>query len=163
MRWDDPHARCRCFYRDREHQERQFRRVIKYLPPGPKTILDVGCGYGDLTQWLPPKYSYKGIEADEELYEAAVELYPDFAFAHTTELTDADVIVCVAALQNEIVEPRELILDMLDHSRLLIVSTVVLARSKWDEDAEEFFPSWPDLVDVEPEDDFMVIVTEGNL
>lgn len=155
-------AKSRLFYKSREHQQAQFAMVAKHLPTGGKRrILDVGCGYGDFVQWLPAGYIYEGIDADPDVIEVAKGLYPTRHFRCSTKLVKANVIVCIAALQNEIVAPLDLVCGMLDHCCLLVVSTVAPHKSLWPWRAEHLFPSEP--LSIEEQDDFVVIVAKGNL
>lgn len=126
--------------------------------------MDVGCGYGDFIPWLPSGYIYEGIDDNPDVIRSARKLYPGYHFRCSTRIVNANVIVCIAALQNMIVEPRELIRSMLDHCKLLVVATVSDNHrpKEWDFSMVELFPNPPDTV-VNTDDDFVVFATEGNL
>lgn len=99
MRWED-NARSRFFYRSREHQRAQLELASDLVAPlEGRTILDVGCGYGDLLDVLPPGYRYTGIDPDAQAIEEARRLRPGHRFRCTDRLTRSDVVVSVAAIQ----------------------------------------------------------------
>lgn len=54
--------------------------VLQSVPVGGR-ILDVGCGTGHLTNWIKNKgYDVYGIEPSEEMYQYAVNNFPDIDF-----------------------------------------------------------------------------------
>jgi SAM-dependent methyltransferase len=62
----------------RERQNLRFKIALEFLmfsPKPVKSILDVGCGFGDLGKWLNehyPKISYTGIDINPNLVEAGL-------------------------------------------------------------------------------------------
>lgn len=50
----------------------------QFYEPGMK-VLDAGCGYGRLSQWIQPE-DYIGIDFSEDFIEKAEELYPNNTF-----------------------------------------------------------------------------------
>lgn len=98
MRWDDS-ARSRLFYRDRNHQHAQLRHAVDHAGPlEGKAILDIGCGYGDLLGLLPP-CGYVGVDVDDDVVEAARELWPGWWFDATDKVWEADVVFAIGTLQ----------------------------------------------------------------
>lgn len=64
-----------------------------------KTLVDVGCGYGDLLHSLPAGVTYIGVDNDFDKLDACVRLWPDHDFRHVNDSWEGDVVVSVAVLQ----------------------------------------------------------------
>ena len=158
-------AKGRLYYRSREHQQAQFEAVAKFLPRGGRRrLLDYGCGYGDFISWLPSGYIYEGIDSDPTVIESAQRLYPGYHFRCSSKVVNANVIVCIAALQHERENPKRVVDELLDHCKLLLLTTVNDAHrpKEWlDFKIADLFPATAEMVS--PEDDFVLLVTEGNL
>lgn len=117
-------ALLRLAYRNRVHQHQQFRAVLNMAGPlDGLSILDVGCGYGDLTPHLPPSAHYLGIDADEHMIDEARTLYPSRHFVCSTTITPADAVLAVASVVIGIVPPAEMIRHMWDATRQVMVLT----------------------------------------
>jgi SAM-dependent methyltransferase len=99
----------------REQQNYRFDRVIENVVLSGKSVLDVGCGFGDLVGYLKDKdihvKSYTGIDVNPELIEEAKKLHPDARFiAGSLREVDredirSDVVIMLGLLnfcQNEI-------------------------------------------------------------
>lgn len=73
-----------------ESQFLRFEQLCKILPASTSeifTILDFGCGYGALIEYLKSKYSsfsYTGFDISEEMINQARKLYPDPNFIFTS-------------------------------------------------------------------------------
>lgn len=124
--WGDTSA-SRFYYRSRDHQAKQFAAVLAQIGPlGDRSLLDVGCGYGDLSALLPYNANYLGIDADEDAIETASHLYPHREFACQDTVVPADVIVAVAALQCAVSDPEWLVHDMWTCAREMVVFTTTV-------------------------------------
>lgn len=64
-----------------------------------KTMIDVGCGFGDLLHSLPTDVNYIGVEIDEDKLDACRRVWPNHDFRHVDEEWAGDVVVSVAVLQ----------------------------------------------------------------
>ncbi len=64
-----------------------------------KSVLDVGCGFGDLCLYLPKDLEYMGVDGVEWIAEEAARRYPHHEFVHG-EAKDVgdDSFTCVVAL-----------------------------------------------------------------
>ena len=99
--WVDDHSSpaSRLFYRSRAHQAAQLQAAIRHAGDlQGKSVLDVGCGYGDLIPFLP-RCRYVGVDPDQEVIETARSLHPGFDFRCTDRIYKTDVVVAVAVLQ----------------------------------------------------------------
>lgn len=67
--------------------EEQNKTICRFLAPNSR-IIDVGCGYGHLVEYLRKRgYMAIGIDGDEEVIRKAEELYPGSDFAMKDVLT----------------------------------------------------------------------------
>jgi SAM-dependent methyltransferase len=88
-------------YNGPEAQERRFEELIKVIQPArPFTIIDYGCGYGAMFEFLNRKgwqFDYFGVDLIEKMVMAAHENHNGFPNAHFTtredELPIADYLV----------------------------------------------------------------------
>lgn len=139
-----------------EHQHVHFRAVRRYLPEGPKHLLDVGCGHGDFCQWLPSGYSYRGIDQNRNAIRTARRLYPGFEFSHSKRITDANVIVCIGS---QISDPLTLIPELVSKCELFVMTVWNIAFFS-DPGRESWLPNGPDVVAFQS--DFVLLV-KGNV
>lgn len=117
MQWED-NVRGRFYYRCREHQRAQLTTAIGHAGDlKGKSVLDVGCGYGDLLRYLPD-CRYYGIDTNADAVEEAQRLHPTEEFAVTDMVRPADVVIAVATLQ------------MCDDKRSALLSWVSAARER---------------------------------
>ncbi len=154
MRWEDS-SRARLFYRDREHQAAQLTAAITHAGPlEGKSVLDVGCGYGDLIPYLPP-CDYYGIDIDELVLEEARRRWPDHEFAVTDEPRESDVVIAVAALQHSL-SPRKTLESWKSAAR----ERLVVVTCTWEHLADNWDDCLEGLVYEEflSDDDFRTLV-----
>jgi SAM-dependent methyltransferase len=88
-------------YNGPQPQEHRFEQLIKVIQPArPFTIIDYGCGYGAMFDFLNRKgwqFDYFGVDLIEKMVMTARENHKDFPKAHFTtregELPIADYLV----------------------------------------------------------------------
>jgi SAM-dependent methyltransferase len=71
------------FYSNQQQHElklKAYARLIARLPPG-DSILDIGCGYGELLRFATPTGYYLGIDLVADFVEEARRRYPAQQFA----------------------------------------------------------------------------------
>lgn len=76
-------------WNSKESQFLRFEQLTKIILKDDFSILDYGCGYGSLIEFLKLKYksfNYLGIDISEEMIANAKQLYPDYEFK--TQLQD---------------------------------------------------------------------------
>ncbi|MFD0070961.1 class I SAM-dependent methyltransferase [Streptomyces sp. NPDC127166] len=92
-----------------DHNAHYHRWIMRQLPRGLRSALDVGCGTGDLARLLATRAgAVDGIDCDEAIVARARELTPPDApvtYSATDALSEPpapsyDVITCVAALHH---------------------------------------------------------------
>ncbi len=71
------------YWSNREIQELRFRLLLEIDIPGGASVLDVGCGFGDLYGFMQRQKidtHYTGIDLSAELIEKGADLYPQANF-----------------------------------------------------------------------------------
>lgn len=71
------------YWSNREIQELRFQILLEIGIPSGSSVLDVGCGFGDLYGFMQRQgieSDYTGIDLSTELIEKGRELYPDASF-----------------------------------------------------------------------------------
>jgi SAM-dependent methyltransferase len=93
------------YYRDSEQYQRKLRSyasVLSGLGEQIGTILDVGCGTGELLRFYTPAKQYLGVDLVPEFIEAARKRFPQATFRYANVLTETvgtfDTCVLVGAL-----------------------------------------------------------------
>ena len=93
---------------DKEAQQNRFEILSKIANLNDFTVMDVGCGYGDLYPFLLEKFpaiNYVGIDNNPSLLDIALERYG--AYSHTKfllgdftgpEVPPADYVLCSGGL-----------------------------------------------------------------
>lgn len=69
----------------RLNQERRFENFVSMAALNNHTLLDVGCGFGDLYNFLNKNNistAYTGLDINKYFIEEAQELYPQASFIH---------------------------------------------------------------------------------
>ncbi len=70
------------FYKTRQQHDKKlqsYARLIDHLPDG-QSLLDVGCGYGELLRFARPRGLYSGIDLVAEFVDEARRRYPNNHF-----------------------------------------------------------------------------------
>lgn len=88
-------------YNGPEAQEHRFEQLVKVIPPAqPFTVIDYGCGYGAMFDFLMEKdwhFEYFGLDVIEKMVVAGRDSHKNFPNAHFTtlegELPIADYLV----------------------------------------------------------------------
>jgi SAM-dependent methyltransferase len=88
-------------YNGPEAQQRRFEQLVKVIRPGrPFTVIDYGCGYGAMFDYLHAngwQFEYFGLDVIEKMVMTARDSHRDFSNAHFTtdesELPVADYLV----------------------------------------------------------------------
>ena len=91
-------------YNSPESQERRFEQLVKVIDPShPFSIIDYGCGYGALFDFLKTKewdFEYYGVDLIEKMVRAGRDSHREFPNAHftsdETEVPTADYLVASA-------------------------------------------------------------------
>ena len=97
---------------DAASQQKRFGVLIDHVPLAGKTLLDVGCGLGDLWGVLKERdipVRYTGVDLIEKMIAAAREQHPDAEFLCADIFADdapqigpTDVVFCSGALNLEL-------------------------------------------------------------
>lgn len=67
----------------RKAQEKRFRALVSEIDFEKRSVLDVGCGFGDIIPFISQKtknYKYTGVDLVPEFIRAARVKYPNFEF-----------------------------------------------------------------------------------
>ena len=65
----------------RQSQKERFERTLAALEPkAGETLLDFGCGTGELTNYLPAKVNYVGVDWAPGMLRRARQEHPKFTF-----------------------------------------------------------------------------------
>jgi 2-polyprenyl-3-methyl-5-hydroxy-6-metoxy-1,4-benzoquinol methylase len=92
---------------EEKQQEYRFSQVLKNIDLKGLTIIDFGCGYGDLYNYLNSKKidfaSYTGIDINNNFIEEAQNRYQGVSFIHIESENDlpdlqADVVIMLGLL-----------------------------------------------------------------
>ncbi|EQC43241.1 bifunctional 2-polyprenyl-6-hydroxyphenol methylase/3-demethylubiquinol 3-O-methyltransferase UbiG [Bacteriovorax sp. Seq25_V] len=94
-------------WRDKESQFLRFEMLFRDIDPSGKTILDFGCGLGDLIYYLEDKvgsnFNYIGIDISESLLKLAEQKHskPNYKFIHgqilDLDLSNLNIDISVAS------------------------------------------------------------------
>lgn len=70
-----------------EGQLLRFERLAKVVQKQPCSVIDVGCGYGALLEYLSQRFEvdYTGVDVSASMVDAARERYPQGRFILNTE------------------------------------------------------------------------------
>lgn len=101
------------FYTDEEmHSSKitQYSTLAHRLWAGQPSVLDVGCGYGKVTPFLPP-CSYRGIDVVPEFVEEARRRNPgcDFQLSDVLDYEDQAEWVLLQGVLGTVPEPEKLL------------------------------------------------------
>lgn len=135
------------FYKHADHQAEQFDSVMSLMPDlDGLSLLDVGCGYGDLVPRLPLTVMYTGIDLNPKVIERAKATDPNrhHKYRVSSRITPHDVIVAVASLASEYVPPQVLMERMWRSARKAVVFTTFQGHASM-ETVVRWCPKPPDV------------------
>lgn len=132
---------------DAQSQQIRFKVLVDNVKLDSCTLLDVGCGLGDLLTYLTQRklsVTYTGVDIVNEMVQRAQQLHPDARFVCTdifdkTQCTlDAgeqfDVVFCSGMLNLDLGNAREFLVTaierMLELSRKCLVFNLLHIRSE---------------------------------
>lgn len=61
-------------------QVRRYAVLESFIPRDTLSVLDVGCGLGDFSGWLPPEVQYLGVDIVPEYLALAAQRHPSRLF-----------------------------------------------------------------------------------
>jgi SAM-dependent methyltransferase len=107
--------------------EQRYRQIISGISFNGESVLDVGCGFGDLIPWLKKsgKISYTGIDLMPEFIKVARERYPEYCFIvgnyfHNPLKEKFDIIIACGCLNSNVKDNliwrQKAIKTMFEHS-----------------------------------------------
>jgi len=104
-------------WKDQGSIQRRFTAIARELNLPWKTVLDVGCGYGDMYEYLIGKFKgikYTGIDMVKEFVDVAKKRFPDANvkfecrnFFETPGDEKYDVVICSGVLNSAFENPDE--------------------------------------------------------
>jgi len=128
---------------DAESQQRRFQVLIDHVPLAGKTLLDVGCGLGDLWGYLKERSipaQYTGVDLIEKMIAAARRQHADAEFLCADLFTEDapqigpfDVVFCSGAMNLELGNNRRFLplamRRMLDLAGVTVVVNLLHVRT----------------------------------
>lgn len=104
LKWKDTHA-----------QDRRLKEIVKDIDFEGKSVLDVGCGFGDLIPYISAKtdnFKYTGIDIVPEFIEFAKSKYPQHEFQALDYFSKPtsetyDIVISSGTLNNRTQDPME--------------------------------------------------------
>ncbi|MCU0661810.1 MAG: bifunctional class I SAM-dependent methyltransferase/glycosyltransferase family 2 protein [Myxococcota bacterium] len=112
----------------RRYYHEQLLRQVRFNVPTGASILDVGCGNGDMLAALSPRRGL-GIDFSEENIKLAVQKHPHIEFrvldAHNLELGEKFDVVLLSNLVGELLDVQEVLRRLRDacHGRTRVIIT----------------------------------------
>ncbi len=124
-------------------QRKRFGVLVDHVPLAGKTLLDVGCGLGDLWAYLKERdvdVQYTGVDLIEKMIAAARRQHDDAAFVcgdifagEPPKIGTVDVVFCSGAMNLELGNNREFLplamRRMLDLAREAVVVNLLHVRT----------------------------------
>jgi 2-polyprenyl-3-methyl-5-hydroxy-6-metoxy-1,4-benzoquinol methylase len=113
-------------FKNETHQFLHHETTLALLPDMTDlTLLDFGCGLGDLTGMLPVEMQsrYLGTDANRDSIKAAKLLNPGWKFRWQKKVASADVIVAIGVISDYFVAPEKLLRDMWDRCSWGVIFT----------------------------------------
>jgi SAM-dependent methyltransferase len=103
-------------WRDRAQQELRFQVLADGMPmTGPSSVLDIGCGFGDVygyLQGLGREVQYTGCDLSPDMIAIAREKYPDASF-ETRDVLESPYpdrtfdFVCISGIFNHVLADND--------------------------------------------------------
>lgn len=110
----------------------RYKELVSDLDLEDKSILDVGCGFADMADYLLKKYKkidYKGVDIVSEFIEICRKKYTNYKFVKTDYFSRPlkkvfDVILCSGAMNTNInsadIYRKKAIKTMFDHVKIAL-------------------------------------------
>lgn len=117
------------FWATKKAAEQRYKQLVADLDFEGKTVLDVGCGFGNIIPFISKKaknFSYTGVDAVPEFIKAAQKKYPKHRFLQRDYFNHPlrekfDVVISSGALNSNFKNPyhfrKKAIKTMFDHAR----------------------------------------------
>lgn len=90
----------------------RYKNLVENIDFEGKTVLDVGCGFGDVIPFIVAKtsnFQYTGVDLLEVFTNEAQKRYPEFEFIakdfFTTTIKTYDIVLCSGALNGKSTQP----------------------------------------------------------
>jgi len=135
-------------FTNRKPKPRYKLHYLSYIPEDVHTILDVGCGNGELLFLLKQKgYKVSGCDIDNELIKRAKQICKDVIFANAEQLTNIyplnnfDLVSLIHILEH-LPNPLKALLEAKAVSKKYILLAVPNARYVLHEERETHLYSW---------------------
>lgn len=94
-------------WKTQEAAEKRYIALTENIDFENKSILDLGCGFGDIIPFIENKaknFNYTGVDITKEFIQEAKELYPNHKFIEgdfmNDELRDFDIILACGPLNS---------------------------------------------------------------
>lgn len=125
----DPRSLC---WHEKGAAHQRFRQFWAEIDFNGKSVLDVGCGFGEMAKFLRKRYfgvSYTGVDIVPEFIKVAVKRYPEYKFLVRDYLIDPmeekyDVILASGVLNSNVSDNLEYrknaIRVMFDHAKIVL-------------------------------------------
>lgn len=95
-------------FRGPDHQH-LCHRVLLEVDAEWDSVLDYGCGTGDLATLIPPGVTYRGCDISTRAIDQARAAYPDLDFENTDRVGQADLVVACGVLTRTHLDPTDLV------------------------------------------------------
>lgn len=119
----------------RKHRHEHFQAVAEWIPDGAK-VLDVCCGDGRLTDYLPSSVDYRGLDQSPVMVNAGRQQGRDINEFDLRQdnLPQLQIIVCQVSLFQFHPKEKEVLARLFEaaQQRLIITESVFsLTQSRW--------------------------------
>jgi len=117
--------------------EQRYLEITTLTDFNGKSVLDVGCGFGDLVAFINSKiknFTYAGIDLVDEFVSAARNKYPGFSFSVGDYFSDPlqekfDIIVANGSLNSNVPDNyafrKKAIKTMFEHAKEVVIFNMV--------------------------------------
>ena len=140
---------CGCDYGGFESQQLRFSVLAQATNFSSKSVLDVGCGFGDYADYLKSHFAnvdYSGVDISREMVRMAKERHPGFSIRRMNILAEDpgrfDIVAAVGIFyllgQNAKTLMQELITRMLELANETVAFSTLSARAPVHELGEFF-------------------------
>lgn len=97
-------------------QKARFAEVLAAVKPRPgERLLDVGCGTGEFSEWLPAAVTYVGFDTAPGMIHRAAREHPGRVFQSWEPSQSFDVTVVIGAFNLPVAGGKEAVFHVLRH------------------------------------------------